>query len=205
MSWSTSLLFLLQYGLYRSTMDNKPKLEDIHLLILDTRHFPRGTFIKDLDAMSDLSIQSDRLAYSLADLMSFRTGGSKKWYFGEYLSQGRLNVTGHCSQTSMQKLLDMGLFELCPALEYNEDNNPWDGWASVVVRIRKEMQNRETQPTTRGDVRKAITMAQACYGSRWTLPFAAMLLALQPRQYDDNVILEGVWSMFDGKFEKIRS
>ncbi|KAL2143404.1 hypothetical protein VTI28DRAFT_10458 [Corynascus sepedonium] len=40
-------------------------------------------------------------------------------------------------------------------------------------------------------------MAQACYGSRWALPVAAMLLSLKPRKHNDSVILGGFRSMFD--------
>ncbi|PKX97960.1 uncharacterized protein P174DRAFT_455754 [Aspergillus novofumigatus IBT 16806] len=56
MSWTTSLLFALQYGLYRHRTDNDhPAFEDIFLLMIDTRDFPERTFIKDLEAVNALN------------------------------------------------------------------------------------------------------------------------------------------------------
>src|SRR5690606_38653155 len=51
-SWTSSLLFALQYGLFMHRgLDFRSKLYDIHLLIIDTRKFPKGTFVKDLEIM----------------------------------------------------------------------------------------------------------------------------------------------------------
>ncbi|KAG2026639.1 hypothetical protein GB937_001424 [Aspergillus fischeri] len=56
MSWTTSLLFALQYGLYRHQKDDdRPAFEDIFLLMIDTRDFPEWTFIKDLEAVNALN------------------------------------------------------------------------------------------------------------------------------------------------------
>jgi len=190
MSWSSSLLFVLQHGLRRHINDfDKPEFKDIKLLILDTRKFPKGTFIKDLEAL-------DCFHENHPELKILRGLRLRKYYFGEYLSQGRLDVAEHCSQTSLQKLLNMGLFELCPELG---DETEWHRWAKRVVNIRDEKLRDTTGMTDKNEVRTAITMAQACYGSRWALPVAAMLLSLKPRKHNDSVILGGFRSMFDGE------
>lgn len=47
MSWSSSLLFLLQYGLYRHTKDNEPpSLSDIYLIMIDTREYKNSQAFK---------------------------------------------------------------------------------------------------------------------------------------------------------------
>ena len=50
MSWTSSLLFALQYGLYRHQIDyDEVDLSQVLLFVLDTRDFPRGTFVKDVE------------------------------------------------------------------------------------------------------------------------------------------------------------
>ena len=122
-------------------------------------------------------------------------------YFGEYLSQGRLSVAEQCSQISLQQLLDMGLFKLCPELK---DERHWLKWANRVVDIRDKMVRDTTEPTDKNEVRTAITIAQACYGSRWALPVAAMLLSLKSRKHNDSVILGGFRSMFSSESPRNR-
>ena len=173
MSWSSSLLFLLQYGLYRHMQDHdKPQFSDIHLLILDTCQFPRGTFIRDLEVIEKFEEDS-------ADLAALRTWRLSDKYFGEYLTQGQLNVNGKCSQTSMQQLIDMGLFELCPMLGITSQ---WSTWVTAVLKIRSNF-DKPTIVTDKKSVRTAITMSQACFGGRWTLPIAVTLLSLQISWY----------------------
>lgn len=47
MSWSSSLLFLLQYGLYHHTKDNEPpSLSDIYLIMIDTREYKNSQAFK---------------------------------------------------------------------------------------------------------------------------------------------------------------
>ncbi|KAJ2897755.1 uncharacterized protein MKZ38_004378 [Zalerion maritima] len=194
MSWSSSLLFVLQYGLYRYRTDHdKPSLSEIHLLMLDTRQFPEGTFLRDLEAIDEFQKHS-------ADLAGIKTWRMSDKYFGEYLTQGRLNVDGQCSQTSMQQLIDMGLFTLCPALGITGE---WTRWAIPVVNIRNDFDGPAIS-IDRKNVRSAITMAQAYLGDRLALPFAVMLLSLQHRQHDDETILGGFRAMFtDDEFEAL--
>ena len=62
MSWTSSLLFALQYGLYRHSMDRgEPQLEEISLFIIDTRCFPEGTFVQDLEIMKVFETYHDGL------------------------------------------------------------------------------------------------------------------------------------------------
>ena len=193
MSWSSSLLFLLQYGLYRHVKDhNRPALSNVHLLVLDTRQFPKGTFIQDLEAIKAFSGHTGSERQNLTNLLELRMS---EYYFGEYLSQGRLDISDRCSQTSMRQLIDMGLFKLCPMLA---ENSQWDLWPKRVLFIRKGFAN-EVEATDKTSVRTAIIMAQVCFKADFALPLAVMLLSLKNRKIDDGAILDGVRSMFTGE------
>ena len=196
MSWSSSLLFLLQYGLHRHSKDHdRPGLSDVHLLTLDTRQFPKGTFIQDLEAIKAFGgYMYSEDHQNLRNLQNLRMS---EYYFGEYLSQGRLDISERCSQTSMKQLIDMGLFKLCPMLA---ENSQWNLWAKRVVLIRKGFAD-EAEATDKTSVRTAITMAQMCFGADFALPLAVMLLSLKNRKIDDWAVLDGVRSMFTGELE----
>ena len=195
-SWTSSLLFALQYGLYRHLKDyDKPDLAQVFLLIIDTSQLPKGIFVKDIEAINSINFYSHGQIKDLSDLFKLRKG---EWYFGEYLTQGKLNIEGACAVTSMQKMIDLGLFELQPDLE---DRDKWNSWADRVVELRRPIKySRDSPLVTRTEVRKAIFIAQGCFGDRWTVPVAAMLLALKPRKKDDPVILNGFEAMFKGKW-----
>ncbi|PWY87813.1 hypothetical protein BO94DRAFT_55236 [Aspergillus sclerotioniger CBS 115572] len=180
MSWTSSLLFALQYGLYRHTMDrSKPDLDEILLFILDTRGFAEGTFIKDLDIINFFKTPTNDLA-SFSGLRYGRPGNKPRHYFGEYLTQDELNIQGKCATVSMQQMIDLGLFELYPRLG-NEDE--WNSLANRVLKLRKSF--TYSPSTTPAEVQKAIEIAQGSFTGRWVVPFAAMLLALKPRDPND--------------------
>jgi hypothetical protein len=178
---------VLQYGFYRHATDaDKPDLADIHLLILDTRKYPRGTFIQDLQAIKWFQGYSPELG----ELASLRLS---EQYFGEFLSQGYLGVREQCSQTSMQKLIDAGLLGLLP--HFMNDRKRLSG---PVLATREWIDEGMTREATSDEVRTAITVAQGCFGSRWALPVAVMLLALKPRDFDPTILV-GFRCMFSGK------
>jgi len=196
-SWTSSLLFALQYGLYRHRgCKDKPDLSQIFLLILDTREFPKGTFIKDIEIM-EVFAQSEFIQQkTLEDFLQFRKS-DRGYYFGEYLTQGDLCIQGRCVQTSMQRIIDVGLFELQPELG---DESKWDKWADRVVSLRKQLEVSQNPPSaTHAEVRKAIVIAEACFGNFWVVPVAAMLLALKHRKKNDPVIVDGFAAMFTAK------
>jgi hypothetical protein len=160
------------------------------VLVVDTRKFPKGTFVQDSKAMTHFAPYSETLQEmcepKVIDLFSHN---------GEYLSQGCLDVSGQCSQTSMQQLVDAGLFTLCPQLSMPK---LWDQLVLPVFGIRMQIL-RAPEESEKKDVRLAITVAEACFGSRWAIPLAAMLLLLQPRKPSDKTILDGFRSMFSGE------
>lgn len=90
-SWTSSLLFAIQYIYYRHLSHRDGScLAEIKLYIIDTTKFPRGTFLRDLDLI-DAFCESEE---SLKDLRSLRNRPG--YYFGEYLSQGSLKIESKC-------------------------------------------------------------------------------------------------------------
>ncbi|KAJ6438399.1 phospholipid-translocating P-type ATPase, flippase [Purpureocillium lavendulum] len=191
-SWSASLLVVLQHGLrrYRARRDG-PDLDlglgCLRVLVVDTRRLPRAAFVRDLDLVRAFAAHSD----DLADLYRLRTGADAPsaasaadgpYYFGEYLSQGYLRVEGCAAEASLQRLVHAHLFQLCPGLA---DRRGWSRWANRVLELRRAYGTADTQlqPVDAGvaDVRRAVVLASSCFGDEHALPLACMVLALQPR------------------------
>ncbi|KAF4997979.1 hypothetical protein FGRMN_3499 [Fusarium graminum] len=83
----SSLLFVLQYGLFRHVKVDRTSLSKIQLIMIDTRNFPKQTFLRDLDAiryfftyptdetnqeLNASNIKYDLLSEKMAELKQFR-------------------------------------------------------------------------------------------------------------------------------------
>lgn len=167
--WTSSLLFVLQYRLHRSRQGNQDgyQFSQITLLILDTRRLPDGVFVKDLELIDAFAHHSDpAIRDNLAYLWELRQS-SRGYYFGEYLSQGRLNINGVCSQATMQNLIDSGLFKLMPELESKES---WNKWTDRVVELRSQFNvHNNIGLSDRSDVHRAIAVAETCFPGKGRL------------------------------------
>ncbi|CAM1503300.1 Fc.00g080760.m01.CDS01 [Cosmosporella sp. VM-42] len=198
-SWTSSILFALVYGLYHHKDPGlrHPKLSDIKLLILDTQDFPSGTFVKDVHMISVFS-KEHRGLYNLKTL---RLGN--KYYFGEYLSQGRLDVQGRCAETSLENLENSGVFKLWPWLN---DASLWQlndkgrmDLAKNVVFLRRKLSESLVHES---DAREAISIAQQSFGGRWTLPVAAMVLGLAVHESYSEAVIEGFQELLTSDVDK---
>ncbi|PZD22113.1 hypothetical protein A1F96_11451, partial [Pyrenophora tritici-repentis] len=166
----------------------------IALLIIDTRNMPKAAFVKDLEIIDAFSGYSDPYVQpNLAYLQQLRLRPIG-YYFGEYLSQGYLDIEGKCSQATMQDLIGSGLFQLMPELESKDS---WDQWAKRVIELRRPFNETvNIKQTKKSDVRRAIVIAERCFPGRWAIPVATMLLALRPCLDKDRVILDAFASMY---------
>ena len=196
MSWTSSLLFAIQYGLYRNKHMNsfsRCSLQDLHILVIDTKGFSAGVFIRDMELIDAIVSEWP----PLREIREWRTRRVHRLYFGEYLSQGSLDIQGWCVQTSLQNLIDNGLFVLAPALGESEH---WHRWANRVVELRQRFESSdERSVSAKSEMRKAIVVAETCFGLHWTLPMALMLLCLKPRPRGDPTIVQGLLATFTGK------
>ncbi|KAL4928874.1 uncharacterized protein BDV17DRAFT_291201 [Aspergillus undulatus] len=141
-SWTSSLLFALQYIYYRHrSWKDRSRLEDIRLYVIDTTRFPRGTFLCDLDLLEvfcefDVHVNSRQ---DLNNLRTLRTGGG--FYFGEYLSQGSLEIANkHQSIGAVLLFKDNLLHRLQPLfsdIQVPADVKPL--WAKEVLDLREKI------------------------------------------------------------------
>lgn len=181
-SWTSSLLFALQYIFYRhkSARDGS-MLEDIKLCIIDTTAFADGTFIRDMDLIDAY----EQFNSGLASLRKLRT---QEYYFGEYLSQGALKIEAKSKVVSARAIVDAGLFLLQPSFAATM-TAPNCLWAKEVLRLREPFrQHGSKQPVTDKQARAGTRIAQL-FGWPWTLAVAANFLAIVPRHDDDKTML----------------
>ncbi|KAL4811593.1 hypothetical protein BDW67DRAFT_190411 [Aspergillus spinulosporus] len=180
-SWTSSLLFALQYIYYRhrSTRD-RSSLDDIKLYVVDTSCFPRGTFLRDLDLMDafsgfDDSEPSDK---NLKDFRNFRN--RDMWYFGEYLSQGSLRIAGKHQRISAASLFQDRLLSrlqpFFPDIQIRVDDEP--RWASQVVCFRKQFMSASLSSR---EVRNSLTALRdimQLFDPEWRFPLAVYFASL---------------------------
>lgn len=197
MSWTSSLLFAILYGIYRSSHGKlghaQVPTQDLQILVVNTQLFPPGAFIRDLDLIDAFP----PLTSKQIKLREWRTRCERRLYFGEFLSQGSLNIEGRCVQTSLKALIDNGVFELCPGME---NKAHWHDWANRTVDLREPFRtNIAPAPTSKRDLRVALVIAESCFGTCWTLPLLLTLLSFKPRREADNNFVPGVIALFTSK------
>ncbi|KUL86901.1 hypothetical protein ZTR_05274 [Talaromyces verruculosus] len=117
-------------------------------------------------------------------------------HFGEYLTQGALDIfDGESIQVNFQKMVDLGLTKLLPNEMKNEEN--WNQWPTTVVAARGPFSEPiDAPPALKEEVETAIAIAKILFKGPWSLPVAAMLLSLKPRQRNDPVILNGFLKIY---------
>ena len=201
-SWTSSLLFALQYIFYRHHKDPSA-FDEIYLCIIDTTAFPKGVFLRDMDLIETYkgsdegiwvldrsgSIPRLDLSYLKELRVKKRSGFAGSYYFGEYLSQGALKIENKCEIISAQAMLDHGLLTIQPKFDLLPTGEP--EWANEVIRLREAFyQNTALQEETTKETLKAAIDIGQLFGPRWRLPIAANLLALSPRREGDGVILQ---------------
>ncbi|CAJ2511759.1 Uu.00g073840.m01.CDS01 [Anthostomella pinea] len=207
-SWTTSLVFALQHAIYKRNTESTG-LEEIHLCIIDTTKYPNGTFRQDLDLISafqdKVNDEHPTLCHpqrtnwgtrGLGNLYALRHKMHKTWsgyfYFGEYLSQGQVDLKGRCYIVSCDRVINHHLFQLMPGFKANYLDEGDPEWANAVVRLREpfyaDYQPGATEPA---DLQAAETIS-CQFEAPWRLPMLLNLLALRPCRADDPAIISHV-------------
>ncbi|KAJ5636266.1 uncharacterized protein N7484_009579 [Penicillium longicatenatum] len=185
LSWTSSLLFALQYMFYRHHRD-RVALEDITLFIIDTAQFPKEAFARDMDLISIFSKFDSRLR-NLQELRTRNTSNcSECYYFGEYFSQGALKIEGKCGSATAREIIDNGLFYL--RAEFIDSLNDEKKWAKRVLELRQCFIEVKVGDETQDELELQVAVAfgiGSLFGSSWAPPIAASLLGLRPRSARD--------------------
>jgi hypothetical protein len=132
-SWTSSLLVALQYGVYRHDYWQEA-LDEVRLLIVDTWSLGPGVFCRDMQIIDSYRIWEDAPGTrNLHRLWNLRNGA---FCFGEYLSQGRITLRPRAAcQITLGQLVGSGLFSICSGLS---EQASWKQWANRVVELRQQ-------------------------------------------------------------------
>ncbi|KAJ5718557.1 hypothetical protein N7488_004203 [Penicillium malachiteum] len=183
-SWTSSLLFAIQYIYYRSkSPKDGSSFEDIDLYVIDTSKFPRGTFMRDMDLIEAFCDYHDREdSSSLRNFQDLRN--RHNYYFGEYLSQGALKIENKCQRIPGHILLQNDrLRRIQPEFDTviaEEREKP--RWPKKVIYLRYVIQPSGSLKllTSAGmeDRLQAITEILEYIAPHWQFPIAIYFAAL---------------------------
>lgn len=174
MSWSSSLLFVLQYAIWRCHQRRCGPTE-IQICTIDTRKFPRGQFARDMSLLRAYR-EAPELDNKTRSFFKFRLENS---YYdnGEYLSQGTLHHAGRSSTECLFQLIQKGLHDLYP--EFAE-TTAMSSWTNRVGSLRTAWSIEH--PTTSLDIVRAVEIARACFKKIDTPDIALLLLSFKNRK-----------------------
>lgn len=156
-SWSSSLLFVVQYAIWRAYKRRRP-WADVYICAVDTSKFPPGQFAQDMPLI-EVFVETPGLSDEARCFFNFRLKDSR-YYNGEYLSQGVLNHAGRSSTFTLQKLKNRGLCELYPELDEPDGMREW---ANRVLDLRRLWLKKAI--TTQKELGQAFNIAVTCFGS----------------------------------------
>jgi hypothetical protein len=173
MSWSSSMLFVLQYAIWRWS---KGRLHpaDIYICALDTTKFPRGQFARDTWLLQQCRRDQNELP-SIAKALRLRKLGYDN---GEYLSQGLLIHQNRSAVTTLEDLIKSGLHELYPEFK---DPNGNQMWTNRVHDLRSAW--AQPQSTSNEELETASRIATTCFRGLPARELATCLLTLKNRKF----------------------
>ncbi|GES62290.1 hypothetical protein ATEIFO6365_0005026700 [Aspergillus terreus] len=185
-SWTSSLLFAIQYIYYRhlSPKDGS-SLEQIKLYAIDTTQFLKGTFVRDLDLIDFFKkFDTHDTRKNLAEMHDRRK--KNEFYFGEYLSQGALKIEGKCATISAHLLFESNRLrrlqrQFCE-LQDLPFNNDKPVWVQEVRHLRDTIwgpRNPRTSSLTGiGDRLEAVKEIIQDLDPSWRYPLAIYFTSL---------------------------
>lgn len=112
MSWTSSLLFAIQYAIWRCHKFGCDSA-DIKICVVDTRKFPHKQFAQDKWLLQVYRHVVAQVGGETRKFSRFRLD-DERYYNGEYLSQGSVNHVGRSCVVSLKTLKESGLYGLYP-------------------------------------------------------------------------------------------
>lgn len=184
MSWTSSLLFAIQYAIWRCHTGHCHPA-DIKICVVDTKQFPRGQFAQDIWLLQMYRDTAKEVGGETWRFFQFREK-DERYYNGEYLSQGFLHHSGRSCVVTLKKLIDTGLHELYPEFA---DPSAMASWAKRVLELRQHWRNK--QKTTHQEIRHAFQIAAECFSDFAMLDIMLMLLTFKNRKYQQTMSIKG--------------
>lgn len=167
-SWTSSLLWALQYAVRKTTKSAEHELE---LCVLDASRFHAGTFLPAPQLIHDFGLSESN------DI-------TNAYHNTEYLVHGSLNVRNCSSTVSLACLRECGLFDLMPEL----DNEYWKQKLFMRVQYLREKIASAVNPLTTVTCRRALRVASP-FGGEWTMAMTIAFLALRGSPRNLEVLL----------------
>ncbi|KAH6985540.1 hypothetical protein EDB80DRAFT_822422 [Ilyonectria destructans] len=175
MSWSSSLIFVIQYAIWRSHKRGRSPA-DVRICVVDTSKFPPGQFARDMWLLRAYC-NTARLSDHQDQFFRFRLENSD-YDNGEYFSQGIVNHGGRSCTFSLHSLIRSGLYSLYPEFADVQARNQW---TNRVRQLRLGWLYEE-QSTPRQDLECAFRMARECFRAFDVRDVALLLLSLKNRK-----------------------
>ena len=175
MSWSSSLLFVIQYALWRYQKSNH-SLAEVSICAVDTTKFPRGQFARDTWLIGKCQ-SANKENSMLKNLSTLR----KMYDNGEYLTQGTLYHKARSCVFSLESLVSAGLYQLYPEFEDPAARNQW------TKRVKELRLGWEAaQQTSKQEIQTALRVAKMCFKQFEAVDMALLLLMFKNRSVRDD-------------------
>ncbi|KAI1451403.1 hypothetical protein F4805DRAFT_463829 [Annulohypoxylon moriforme] len=176
MSWTSSLLFAIQYAIWRCHI-RQCSQADVKICVVDTSKYPRGQFARDMWLIKAYRATAEEMVGDYKNFFDFRYTNSD-YYNGEFLSQGRVNHAGRSCVVTLETLIDSGLYKIYP--EFAEPYGMLK-WPKRVLELRIRWQF--DHQTTLGEVESAFDLAKRSFPSLALSDMVLMLLMFKKRIY----------------------
>jgi len=175
MSWTSSLLFAIQYAIWRRhTFGCHPA--DIKICVVDTRRFPQGQFAPDMWLLQAYRNTAAKVGGKTEEFFRFRLEYTR-YHNGEYLSQGSVDHVSRSCVVTLESLEKSGLYDLYPEFAEVEGTKRWTN----RVRELREGWSVE-QRTTPREIQLASVVARRCFNTFETLNMMLILLTFKARK-----------------------
>ncbi|KAK8096116.1 hypothetical protein PG999_014138 [Apiospora kogelbergensis] len=172
-SWTSSLLFAIQYALWREHYSDP---FDVKICAVDTTKFPPGQFVQDVWLLEKYRGTATQIGLDYTDLLRWRN--ALHCYNGEYLSQGALHHGTRSCLVTLGQLQDAGLFDL-----YHELSSPAGRrqWTKRVKDLR--MCWALEHVTSSMEIHSALLLGR-CFSLSEPLNMALMFLSFKERRFN---------------------
>jgi len=180
MSWTSSLLYAIQYAVWRAHICRRHPSQ-ISICAIDTSKFPLGQFVRDVPLLEAYREAAEQLGGSSLEFFDFRLYTSD-YYNGEHVSQGAVTHSGRSCMMSLGQLIQAGLFQLYSEFEDAEGRKKW----AKRVRELRQIWSIE-QRTTDQEIQLALQVARKCFAQLGQIDIASILLSFKHRKYSSLV------------------